>query len=266
MLASGIGNPFYTELIGACESAIATVGYRRLVDASFPLVAKARPEILSVWPVDGILMHAAIGRISEGILGPRVAHVPVVYLDSPADSMRDTVQFDLRPGMTEAAEYLLAHGHTSIGIVSPYDQFDLLTKQRIQPLYAACNGIGRSFAYYKLEENSQRSAFLVGQKIGSLDRTKRPTALFCHSDHIAIGVYHGLLRSGLRIPEDIAVVGEGGIEAGECLDRQLSTIKYPVADLCSIAVNMLQERIEESVSCSPRHVLVPTTFVPRETT
>jgi len=107
MLTSGIGNPFFAELIGACEVAIADAGYGRLVDASFPYVAKARPEIISVWPVDGILMHAAIGRISEGIIGTRVDHVPVVYLDSPADAYRDTVQFDLGPGLKAAAEHLI---------------------------------------------------------------------------------------------------------------------------------------------------------------
>jgi DNA-binding LacI/PurR family transcriptional regulator len=266
LLTSGIGNPFFSELIGECETAIAEGGYRRLVDASFPYVAKARPELLSVWPVDGILMHAAIGRISEGILGPRVAHVPVLYLDSPADSMRDTVQFDLRPGMIDAAESLLAKSHVHIGIVSPYDQFDWVTKQRNQPLVEACQGLRRSFSYYKLDEDSQPSAYELGQRIGSLPAERRPTALFCYSDHLAIGIYHGLLRAGARIPDDIAVVGEGGIEGGLCLDRPLSTIKYPVADLCRIGVRMLRERIEGLVDCPPRHILLPTEFIQRETT
>jgi LacI family transcriptional regulator len=253
-------------LIGASETAIAEAGYRRLVDASVPYVAQARPEILSVWPVDGILMHAAIGRISEGILGARVAHIPVVYLDSPADAHRDTVQFDLKPGMTAAAEHLLAHGHTRIGIVSPYDQFDLHTKQRNQPLYAACRGLRDPFLHFKVEENSQRSAVQTGLRIAALPPPERPTALFCHDDYLAIGVYHGLLRAGLCIPNDIALVGEGGIEAGECLDRPLSTIQCPVDELCRIAVSMLHERIEGIIQGSPRHVLVPTNFLPRATT
>jgi DNA-binding LacI/PurR family transcriptional regulator len=266
MLTSGIGNPFFTQLIGASETAIAAAGYRRLVDASVPYVANARPEILSVWPVDGILMHGAIGRVSEGILGPRVGHVPVVYLDSPADSERDTVQFDLRPGMKAAAESLLKLGHTIVGIVSPYDQFDLITKQRNRPLYEACNGHKVKFVYHKLDEETQRDAVRVGVNIAHMSSASRPTVLFCISDYIAIGVYHGLLREGVRIPEDIAIVGEGGIEAGECLDRPLSTIKYPVDDLCRIGVTMLQERIEGTVDCPPRHVMVPTTYIPGRTT
>jgi LacI family transcriptional regulator len=180
--------------------------------------------------------------------------------------MRDTVQFDLKPGMTAAAEYLLARGHTSIGIVSPYDQFDLHTKQRNQPLYAACRGLNSSFMYFKLEEDNQPRAVQIGMKIAALQPSRRPTALFCHSDHIAIGVYHGLLRAGIRVPDEIAIVGEGGTEAGECLDRPLSTIEYPVAELCRLGVRMLQERIEELVDCSPRHVMVPTVFRPRGTT
>ena len=276
MITTGIGNPFFTELIGASETAIAEAGYQRLIDASVPYVATARPEILSVWPVDGILMHAAVGRVSEGILGGRVAHVPVVYLDSPADAHRDTVQFDLRPGVTAAAKHLLARGHTRIGIISPYEQFDLFTKQRYQPLYAACQGLHVSFQYFKLGENSQPSAVQTGLQIAALKPSERPTALFCHDDYLAIGVYHGLRRAGLCPPEDMALVGQGGIEAGECLDRPLSTIQCPVDTLCRIAVAMLRERIERTGregtgregpgDAPPRHVTVPTVFVSRATT
>ena len=266
MLTSGIGNPFFAELIGACEVAIADAGYGRLVDASFPYVAKARPEIISVWPVDGILMHAAIGRISEGIIGTRVDHVPVVYLDSPADAYRDTVQFDLGPGLKAAAEHMIDRGHTKFGIVSPHDQFDLLTKQRNKPLYQACQGLDNPFQYFRVEEHSQKDALQVGLQIAAMPMNERPTAIFCNSDYLAIGVFHGLIRGGIRIPQDVALVGEGGIEAGEYISQPLSTIKCPVDELCRIAVSMLHERIESLVDCPPRHVMVPTVFVPRKTT
>jgi DNA-binding LacI/PurR family transcriptional regulator len=266
MLTSGIGDPFFAELIGASEAAIAEAGYGRLVDASFPHVAKARPEILSVWPVDGILMHAAIGRISEGILGTRVSHVPVVYLDSPADAYRDTVQFDLGPGLKAAAKHMIERGHTRFGIVGPYDQFDLLTKQRNKPLYEACKGLDNPFLYFRVEDSSQRSAFMIGLQIAAMQAGERPTAIFCNSDYLAIGVFHGLIRGGVCIPQEVAVVGEGGIEAGEYISQPLSTIKCPVDELCRIAVSMLHERIESLVDCPPRHVTVPTFFIPRETT
>ena len=265
MLTSGIGNPFFAELIGASEAAIAAAGYGRLVDASFPYEAQARPELISVWPVDGILMHAAIGRVSEGILGTRVDHVPVVYLDSPADAHRDTVQFDVGPGLKAAAEHVLAQGHTRFGIVSPNDQFDLLTKQRNKPLYEACSGLGNPFSYFRVEEQNQRKAMEIGLQVAAMKPEVRPTAIFCSSDYLAIGVFHGLMRGGVRIPEDVALIGEGGIEAGEFISKPLSTIKCPLDELCRIAVTMLHERIESLVDCPPRHVTVPTAYVPRET-
>jgi len=266
LLMTGIENPFFVELIGASERAIASAGYRRLVDASIPYTALARPEILSVWPVDGILMHAAIGRVSEGILGSPVSHVPVVYLDSPADAHRDTVQFDLRRGMADAVTHVLQRGHTRIGIITPYNPFNFFVKQRYQSLDEAAQRINTEIEYFKLEDNSRRGALNLGQEIAALPAGSRPTALFLHNDHLAIGIYHGLRRSGLRIPEDISIVGVDGIEEGDCLDLPLSTIKSPVDELCRNAVIMLQERIEEKVNCAPRHITVESEFIPKKTT
>jgi len=266
VVATGIINPFYAELIGASETAIAEAGYRRLVDASAPYIANVRPEILSVWPVDGILMHGAVGRTAEGILGSRIVHVPVVYLDSPADSQHDTVQFDLGPAMRDAAAQMIAKGHTRSGIVSPLDQFDLLVKQRYQPLYNACHTVGTRPHYFRLKEDNRKAAFQLGMQIAAMPPATRPTMLFCHSDHLAIGVYNGLVRSGLRVPEEIGIIGVDGISETDCMDRLLSTIRHPVDELCKVAVTMLRERIEGAVTSSPRHVSVPSVFLARETT
>lgn len=266
VLMTGLENPFFTELLGATEMAISGAGYRRLVDVSIPYTATARPEILSVWPVDGILMHVSIGRVSEGILGTPVPHVPVVYLDSSADAHRDTAQFDLRPGMMAAEEHLFSRGHTRIGIVSPYDPFDVFVKMRHQSLYAAEHERNVRVVALKLDDNSRWGAFNLGLSIAAMTPRERPTALICHNDHIAIGIYHGILRAGLRVPDDIAIVGVDGIREGDCLDKALTTIKNPVDELCRIAVTMLRERIEEQVDCPPRHVTVPSVFLPKETT
>ena len=266
LLITGIQNPFFTELIGASESAIAEAGYRRLVDASIPYTALARPEILSVWPVDGILMHAAIGRVSEGILGVPVSHVPVVYLDSPADANRDTVQFDLRDAMAAATAHVLESGRRRIGIITPYDPFDLFVKQRYQALYGAASGAGARIAHFKLMDSSRRGALELGLRIAALPATERPDALFCHNDHLAIGIYHGLLRAGLRVPNDVAIVGVDGIEEADLLDIPLSTIKNPVDELCAIGVRMLRERIEEEEDGPARHIPVASVFVPKGTT
>ena len=211
-------------------------------------------------------MHTAIGRVSEGILGGRVSHVPVVYLDSPADAHRDTVQFDLKPGMAAAVEHVLAKGHVRVGIVTPYEPFDLFVKQRHQPLYKAVLDLGTRIVYFKLEDSSRRGAFNLGQRIAAMPARERPTALFCHNDHFAIGVYHGLRSAGLRVPEDVSIVGVDGIDEADCLDLPISTIVSPVNELCKIAVTMLRERIEESVDCAPRHVTVTSVFVPKKTT
>jgi len=192
--------------------------------------------------------------------------VPVVYLDSPADAHRDTVQFDLREAMTAAVTHVLELGHQRIGVIGPYDPFDLFMKQRYQSLYNAAQERGREIRHWKVTGGSRRDALNIGLQIGALPSRERPTALFCHNDHLAIGIYHGLRRVGIRIPEDVALIGVDGIEEGDCLDKPLSTIRNPVQDLCRIAVRMLRERMEEGIDTPPRHVTVSSVYQPKATT
>lgn len=92
-----------------------------------------------------------------------------------------------------------------------------------------------------------------------------PEVVFCHNDVIAIGLYHGLRRTGVRVPEDVAIVGFDGIEEGQVLDKPLSTVRIPVDELCQSAVTFLIERLREPARAVQQH-LVGTIYQPGETT
>jgi DNA-binding LacI/PurR family transcriptional regulator len=64
----------------------------------------------------------------------------------------------------------------------------------------------------------------------------------------------------------MALIGIDGIDEGDCLDEPLSTIKNPIDELCRIAVSMLRERIEQVDVGLPRHITVPSVFIPKATT
>jgi LacI family transcriptional regulator len=170
------------------------------------------------------------------------------------------------PAIAAATDFVLRKGHKRIGIVTPYDPFNFFVKQRYQALYAASLASAIKISHFKLEENSRRCALKLGLEIAAMPAHERPTVLFLHNDHLAIGVYHGVRRAGLSVPKDISIIGVDGIEEADCLDLPLSTIQSPVDELCRTAVSMLVERIEERVDCAPRHVTVESKLVLKGTT
>ena len=106
----------------------------------------------------------------------------------------------------------------------------------------------------------------AGLVIGALPPSERPEVLICHNDVLACGIYHGLKRSGLRIPEDIAITGFDGTEEGQCLDRPLTTVLTPADELCQNACEILLKRMGGDRSDHPLKVKVTPRMLVGETT
>ena len=86
-----------------------------------------------------------------------------------------------------------------------------------------------------------------------LAATSRPTAVFATSDEMAIGFMTSVRAGGLRVPEDVSVVGMDGIAFGEHVHPRLTTVVQPQAEMAEAAVDMLLRLIdvEQAVTCPP---------------
>ena len=87
-----------------------------------------------------------------------------------------------------------------------------------------------------------------------LDRGVKPTAVFAMADVMAIGAISAITDRGLRVPEDISVVGFDGIEIGEYFCPKITTIEQNVVELAGRSVQMLVECIEQGAAA--RHETV----------
>jgi DNA-binding LacI/PurR family transcriptional regulator len=110
------------------------------------------------------------------------------------------------------------------------------------------------------------AAFETGLSIASMSTSERPDVVVCYNDVTAIGVYHGLKRGGLRVPQDIGVTGYDGISEGQCLDLPLTTAAIPVDLACGSAIEMLVHRIERGSNGQPNKMLLPIRLVEGATT
>lgn len=97
-----------------------------------------------------------------------------------------------------------------------------------------------------------------------LSASTRPTAIFAGSDEMAIGASHAVREAGLRVPEDISVIGIDNHELSEFFD--LSTIAQPVPELGRIGARMLLDALRADVPPRPVETIVPTQLIARGTT
>jgi DNA-binding LacI/PurR family transcriptional regulator len=108
----------------------------------------------------------------------------------------------------------------------------------------------------------------AGLELASRAPEERPDAVVCLNDLVAIGLYNGLRRGGLRVPEDIAVAGFDGIEEGKFLERPLTTVVSPSASLIESAFDLLMARLEtrDLTLLPPQQVTLPSELRLGETT
>jgi LacI family transcriptional regulator len=92
-----------------------------------------------------------------------------------------------------------------------------------------------------------------------------PTAVFCHNDLMAFGAVNAALGAGLRVPEDISVVGFDDVPLAGWESMELTTVRQPVPEMAVAAVGLLESRLADP-RCEARHLVFPSSLVVRSTT
>ncbi len=158
----------------------------------------------------------------------RSADVPLVMVDAQAPGVPCTVVDDIRGG-TLAAEHLLDLGHRRIAFVGDEPNPDLgfrSTRRRLLGYRRAlaARGIWQDSALVRLGAHSSTAAAALTRQL--LRLPDPPTAIFAASDTQALGVLAGAEQAGLRVPDDLSVIGYDDIESAAQLG--LSTVRQPL--------------------------------------
>ncbi|OPG11125.1 GH1 family beta-glucosidase [Microbispora sp. GKU 823] len=209
--------------------------------------------------VDGVVLVPPDG---PDTLTERLARtgVPVVLLGKPAiASLVPHVDVDNAGGARAATRHLLDRGRRRIGVIC--GPMDLVAVQdRLAGHLATLHedGLRPVIALAGLDSGSGAAAareLLSGDQ--DLD------AVFATSDELAIGAMEAAREEGLRVPEDLAIVGFGDIHAASCTTPALTTVRVPVADQALALARLLLSRLDGRHT-SP--VVLPTRLVVRATT
>lgn len=194
-------------------------------------------------------------------------NVPVVYAGGDDDGTSPRVGIDDELAARQAVGHLLRIGHRDIGMIQALDTEGVA--------WAADRARVRGF-HRLLAESGIADPAVVSVEWGIeggaqgmealLSRTRVPTAVFCHSDEIAVGALRTLRRAGVTVPQEISVIGVDDHPVAEVAD--LTTVGQPTHRQGVIAAQMLVRRLDgyAAVPEHPRATVLPTRLVVRGST
>ena len=241
--SEAVPNSYHANVSQQMHAAAQLRQYQLLVNLVSRKTLDAPPNnAFDAWHVDGIIAHEAGPAIQAQFQGAPRPPVPVVatggYHFLPGV---DRVSINVQAAAELAVRHLLELGRRRIVYVT-----DDLAHREFEPRYIAYNTLlhdsGLHPAY--LDVPNGRAAVRACVK-AYVEKNGVPEALFCHNDDMAIAAYRGLCDLGIRVPDDVALIGCDGIEDTEYLEVPLTTIAQPLSEMCEIACQFLEQRIED---------------------
>ena len=240
-LVADLDNPLWPLLVEQIHDELADRGYTMtlLAERGDPVGMEA--NLLSGWADGVIITSARMNARLPGRLDTR--RIPYVLVNRTIDGLSsDAAVADNHAGGTAAARLLLAAGHRRLGaLLGPTDTSTGRGRERgFRDALAEAGATMR-------DAHVRHGPFDYSHGRESLPTLlrgrNRPTALFCANDIIAIGAINTAHELGVRIPDDMALVGFDDLEQASWPVFDLTTIKVPFDDMMRSAVTMLLERL-----------------------
>ena len=205
--------------------------------------------------LDGFLIYTQgdegeSARILQSIQG----RVPVVTFHDP--TQMSGVVLDNTTGFCEATEHLIRLGHERIGLIGADSDRTCVGSAKGYLLAMQKHGLIPKRISGKI--TSTESGYRLGKRLGD----GLFTALVCRNDYTAIGVCRGLREVGIRVPEDVAVLGNGAIGMGEYMTPALTTLATPYEAIAEAAMELMLEQLEGQDT--PRQITLKSSLVVRE--
>lgn len=210
--------------------------------------------------VDGVIITA--DRRENSFVKQLVEHgIPLTFIGKPEPDVDvPYVNVDNEHGAYLATEHLIQRSRRRIGIIPAL--YNTAGEDRYIGYQRALQAYDMPFDEHLVAEGdfSQESGYYAMKTL----LKKSPDAVFVSSDIMAIGAQRAIREAGLRIPQDIAMVGFDDLPQAAMAEPPLTTIQQPISQLGPVAIEMLKEAISHSSEVIESRVL-PVELVVRET-
>ncbi|SEQ10103.1 LacI family DNA-binding transcriptional regulator [Microlunatus flavus] len=249
-----IGNPFFTDVLRGAEDWVLGHGYHVQASnsASLPERESEQLRVLEQQRVGGVLW-APVSGPSERADALRRRGIPVVIVDRAGDGTGYcSVSVDDVEGGRLATAHLLASGHTSIAVVGGPGTLHQVRDRRLGAEIArGQHGASATLLFLSTASTGSASGVAAADQLVALPDAERPTAVFAMNDLLAIGLLQGFVTHGLRVPEDVALVGYDDISYAASAAVPLSSVRQPRQALGERAAELLFAEIEATDHDTP---------------
>jgi LacI family transcriptional regulator len=218
--------------------------------------------------VDGIIFTSAhMG--DPNIIGLAEEGFPIILVNRRTyhPTVRDKVDYigvdNIRGGFL-AVEHLIKLGHKRVGVIGGSSESSV-GFERLEGGKKALATYGLEvIGDYFLEGDFLRGSGYQGGK-RFLEMEKPPTAIFATNDYMALGTYQAIMEGGIKVPEEIALIGFNDIEFTSMKGIELTTIGQKKYEMGALAVKTLVERIEGRKGGPPEEIILEPELIIRKT-
>ena len=268
LVLTDIRNPFFSELARGIQEESRSLGYSVMyynTDDSLAREAEA-VDMLIARRVDGVILVPLLEAGEQGILQRlRDEQTPYLYLDRrPAASRGDFVGTDNAAGVRAAMVYLRSLGHIRIGCISAQPHTVNLS-DRVAAYTEMVDGetpSRRAPAVRVSRLRGDEGGYEAARSLLTLSRP--PTAIVAVNDTIAIGAVRAAGELGVRIPQDLSIVGFDDIRLSARLPVPLTTVQQPIEEMSRVAVRTLWERVTGAAGQRARSIVLAPRLVVRK--
>jgi LacI family transcriptional regulator len=264
-----IRNPFFADILDGIQTYLATTEYQALLGAGGHS-ATAQSHLCDAMVdrrMDGVILIAPAMSLSD-VARTAAATPTVVIGHHDTGTEFDTVAHDEAAGAELVVDHLVALGHRRIAHSTT--QGAAATSWNRRPEVVLAEGFAAAMSRRGLEASapvlSSKWSHLDGEEVALelLSAKPRPTAVFAWTDSAAFGVFAAAERLGLRIPEDVSLVGYDDTSVAALPPVSLTSVDQGGAEMGAAAARLLLERIEGRTR--PLQIITAPTLMVRRTT
>ena len=245
LIVSEITNPFFPEIVQTFENLAVQHNYEILLTST---VHDPERMVLSVRRmierrVEGVAV-LTFGMEEEVLRGMQYRNVPLVFVDvGPPAPRVSNIRIDYLHGIRQAVQHLAAFRHEHIAFVSgPLGLKSPAARQHA--FHEAMQEIGLKADPELMIEGNHTIEGGIGALAQLLDAANPPTAVMCSNDMTAIGVMHCAYERGIRIPDELSVIGFDDIRLAQYVLPALTTVQMSQMELGNLAFRALLSDVQ----------------------
>ncbi|WP_121703219.1 LacI family DNA-binding transcriptional regulator [Streptomyces sp. E5N298] len=263
VIVTDMTNPFYPHVVAPLHDELQRLGYRMMLLTERSDEAVAEEKLLDQ-SLDGVVLATATTDSRLPALLERRG-MPYVFLNRDTGRPGDFASVvDNEGGGRLVARELIRLGHRRIaGIFGAANTTTGRDRELGFRLALADGGIGLP------DDRVVRGAFEYETGYAALpvllEAAEPPTAVFCGNDVVAIGVLNAALAAGVKVPDDLTVIGFDDLPMASWEVFRLTTVRHDLGELACQAARLLARRIAGEVDAQGERLVLPTEFVSRAT-